>query len=241
MAQCSRPSGSRRYFCRRFSISAGLGLRKLARCWRRETAIRLITSPIISRFADRLGKHQQILTGLLALAAVIAFRLFGSGRLRDLPHCQCRTCFCACAHRADCRHNDPCCSARPLPIRMGARRASAAFVVGVVGAGQVVHATSFGGIIWMNGTLLGLAAVAALWLPRNALDQPTGPRRADIRALLAAPGFLPLMALAALVMSNHALHDGFEVLRWADGGIASSRSAFHRRCRPAARRTRWLD
>ena len=27
------------------------------------------------------------------------------------------------------------------------------------------------------------------------------------------------MALAALVMSSHALHDGFEVLRWADGGI----------------------
>jgi hypothetical protein len=27
------------------------------------------------------------------------------------------------------------------------------------------------------------------------------------------------MALAALVMSSHALHDGFEVLRWEDGGI----------------------
>jgi hypothetical protein len=26
--------------------------------------------------------------------------------------------------------------------------------------------------------------------------------------------FLPLMALAALVMSSHALHDGFELLRW---------------------------
>jgi hypothetical protein len=27
------------------------------------------------------------------------------------------------------------------------------------------------------------------------------------------------MVLAALVMSSHALHDGFEVLRWEDGGI----------------------
>jgi hypothetical protein len=27
------------------------------------------------------------------------------------------------------------------------------------------------------------------------------------------------MALAALAMSSHALHDGFEVLRWEDGGI----------------------
>src|SRR6202041_3705775 len=66
---------------------------------------------------------------------------------------------------------------------------------------------------------LALAAGVALWLPRNALDRPLAPRRANVRALFAAPGFLPLMALAALVMSSHALHDGFEVLRWEDGGI----------------------
>ena len=71
----------------------------------------------------------------------------------------------------------------------------------------------------MNGTLLALAAVAALWLPRNALDRPLAPRQANVRALFAAPGFLPLMALAALVIGGHALHDGFEVLRWEEGGI----------------------
>ena len=78
----------------------------------------------------------------------------------------------------------------------------------------------------MNGTLLALAALAALWLPRNALDRPLAPRRANVRALLAAPGFLPLMALAALVMSSHALHDGFEVLRWEDGGIGRARRGY---------------
>jgi MFS transporter, PPP family, 3-phenylpropionic acid transporter len=50
--------------------------------------------------------------------------------------------------------------------------ASAAFVVGAVGAGQVVQATSLGGIVWMNGTMLALAALAALRLTRNALDRP---------------------------------------------------------------------
>ena len=64
-------------------------------------------------------------------------------------------------------------------------QASAAFVVGAVAAGQVVQATSFGGIVWMNGTLLALAAVAALWLPRIALDRPMAPRQANVRALLA--------------------------------------------------------
>ena len=95
--------------------------------------------------------------------------------------------------------------------------ASAAFVVGSVGAGQVVEATNFGGIVWMNGTLLALAVVAALRLPRNELDPPVVQRQANVRALFTVPGFLPLMALAALVMSSHALHDGFEVLRWAGG------------------------
>ena len=92
-------------------------------------------------------------------------------------------------------------------------------MMGAVGAGQVVQATSSGGIILMNGTLLALAAMAALRFPRNALDRPVVQRRANVRALLAVPGFLPLMALAALVLSSHALRDGFEVLRWEVGGI----------------------
>ena len=71
----------------------------------------------------------------------------------------------------------------------------------------------------MNGTLLALAVVAALRLSRNELDPPVVQRQANVRALFTVPGFLPLMALAALVMSSHALHDGFEVLRWEDGGI----------------------
>jgi MFS family permease len=51
----------------------GLGSSEIGAVLAGGTAIRLITGPVISRFADRLGKHQQILTGLLAMAAVIAF------------------------------------------------------------------------------------------------------------------------------------------------------------------------
>jgi PPP family 3-phenylpropionic acid transporter len=51
----------------------GLGPSEIGAVLAAGTAIRLITGPAISRFADRLGKHQQILTGLLAMAAVIAF------------------------------------------------------------------------------------------------------------------------------------------------------------------------
>jgi MFS family permease len=51
----------------------GLGPSEIGAVLAAGTAVRLITGPVISRFADRLGKHQQILTALLATAAVIAF------------------------------------------------------------------------------------------------------------------------------------------------------------------------
>jgi hypothetical protein len=104
--------------------------------------------------------------------------------------------------------------------------ASAAFVVGAVSAGQVVEATSLGAIVWMNGTMLALAAVAALLLPQNALDRPVVRRQANVRALFAVPGFLPLIALAALVLGSHALHDGFEVLRWQEGALGRARRGY---------------
>jgi MFS transporter, PPP family, 3-phenylpropionic acid transporter len=197
----------------------GLGPSEIGAVLAAGTAVRLITGPVISRLADRFGKHRQILAVLLAMAAVIAF---GYG----LPAGFAVFLLVSVGHASALAPIVPIADAMTLAAAPGRFQygwvrggASAAFVVGAVSAGQVVQATSFGGIIWMNGTLLALAAVAALWLPRNALDRPAAPRRVDVRALLAAPGFLPLMALAALVMSSHALHDGFEVLRWEDGGI----------------------
>ena len=223
MLRRSRPSGLRPRSCQRFSISAGWGL---PGNWRRAGSgeppsdCLLGQSFLALRIGLEKGTSGKSLTVLLAMAAVIAFgySIPAAGFAVFL--------IVSVAHASALAPIVPIADAMTLAAAPGRFQygwvrggASAAFVVGAVGAGQVVQATSFGGIIWMNGTLLGLAAVAALWLPRNALDQPTGPRRADIRALLAAPGFLPLMALAALVMSSHALHDGFEVLRWADGGI----------------------
>src|ERR1700677_1676610 len=152
------------------------------------TAIRLITGPVISRFADRLGKHKQILTALLAAAAVITFGY-------SLPAGFAIFLIVSVAHASALAPIVPIADAMTLAAAPGRFQygwvrgaASAAFVVGSVVAGQVVGATSFGSIVWMNGTMLALAAVAALRLPRNALDRPVAQRRADVRALFAALG-----------------------------------------------------
>jgi PPP family 3-phenylpropionic acid transporter len=197
----------------------GLGSSEIGAVLAAGTAVRLITGPAISRLADRFGTHKHILTVLLAMAAVIAFGYslpagFGIFLIVSVAHASTLAPIVPIADAMTL-------AAAPGRFQYGWVRggASAAFIVGSVSGGQVVAATSLGGIVWMNGTLLALAAVAALWLPRNALDRPMAPRQANVRALLGAPGFLPLMALAALVMSSHALHDGFEMLRWEDGGI----------------------
>jgi MFS transporter, PPP family, 3-phenylpropionic acid transporter len=197
----------------------GLGPSEIGAVLAAGTAVRLITGPVISRLADRLGQHRQILIVFLAIAAMIAFGY-------SLPAAFAIFLFVSVAHASALAPIVPIADAMTLAAAPGRFQygwvrgaASAAFVVGSVAAGQVIQATSFGAIIWMNGTLLALAAGAALRLPRNALDRPPALQRANLRALFAAPGFLPLMALAALVMSSHALHDGFEVLRWQDGGI----------------------
>ena len=217
------------------------------------TAVRLITGPAISRLADRFGTHKQTLAVLLAMAAVIA-----SGY--DLPAGFAIFLLVSVAHASALAPIVPIADAMTLAAAPGRFQygwvrggASAAFIVGAVGAGQVGQATNLGGIVWMNGTLLALAAVAALWLPRNALDRPLSPRQANVRALLAAPGFLPLMALAALVMSSHALHDGFEVLRWEGRrhrtghgraivvGGGPGRGCCFRRGRPDAAEVAWAS
>src|SRR3984957_11091700 len=197
----------------------GLGASEIGAVLAVGTAVRLITGPGTSRLADRLRKHRQTLTVLLAIAAVMAFGYGLSAGFAIFL-------LVSVAHASVLAPIVPIADAMTLAAAPGRFQygwvrgaASAAFVVGAVGAGQVVEATSLGGIVWMNGTILALAAVAALRLPQNALDRPVVRRQANVRALFAVPGFLPLMALAALVLSSHALHDGFEVLRWEEGGI----------------------
>jgi MFS transporter, PPP family, 3-phenylpropionic acid transporter len=197
----------------------GLGPSQIGAVLAAGTAVRLITGPVVSRLADRLGKHQQILAVFAAITAIIAFGY-------SLPAGFAIFLMVSVAHASALAPIVPIADAMTLAAAPGRFQygwvrgaASAAFVVGSVSAGQVVQATGMGGIVWMNGTLLAFAALAALWLPRNALDRSVAPRQANLRALIAAPGFLPLMALAALVMSSHAMHDGFEVLRWEEGGI----------------------
>src|SRR4029077_4054319 len=99
----------------------GLGPSEIGAVLAAGTAVRLITGPVISRLADRFGKHRQTLTVLLAMAAVIAFGY-------DLPAGFAIFLLVSVAHASALAPIVPIADAMtlaaapgPVPIRVGAR------------------------------------------------------------------------------------------------------------------------
>jgi PPP family 3-phenylpropionic acid transporter len=100
---------------------------------------------------------------------------------------------------------------------------SAAFIVGTLLSGQAVSAWSLDAIVWLQSSLLGAAALAALLVPElmhahpaDAVRAPTG----GVLILLGLPLFRNLVLVAALILGSHAMHDAFAVIRWRAAGIS---------------------
>ncbi len=99
---------------------------------------------------------------------------------------------------------------------------SAAFIGGTLLAGRCVGWQGLGVIVWLNAGLLAAAACLGWLLPnRMAGPDAAASRQGSIRDLLALPGFVPLMIVAALIGGSHAMHDGFEVIRWRTAGLSA--------------------
>ena len=97
---------------------------------------------------------------------------------------------------------------------------SAAFIMAAAASGQAVGWLGVGVIIWLNAGLLAAAAAFATRVP----NRPPAPvvTQASTRGmadLFRIPLFGRLMLVAALVGGSHAMHDGFEVLRWRAAGM----------------------
>jgi PPP family 3-phenylpropionic acid transporter len=195
------------------------------------TAIRLVSGPSGGRLADRVRRPALVLTGFAAAAALVAT---GYAPARGLP----LLLLVSIAHAAVLAPLTPVADALALGSASSkpgfaygwVRGAgSAAFIIGTLVSGQLVERAGLGIIVWLNAGLLAAAAACAYRVPnRLAGSSAAAPRPYGLgpwRALLGIPVFVRIMAVAALVGGSHALHDGFEVIRWRAAGLSASQSS----------------
>ncbi len=195
------------------------------------TAIRLLSGPFGGRLADRTGLPAAVLGGFTAASALVAL---GYAPARGLP----LLFAVSVAHAAVLAPLTPLADALSLGssqreprFQYGWVRAtgSAAFIAGTLVSGQMVGRSGLGVIVWLNAGLLAAAAVLAPTLPNRvageddaAASPARGPKRGSIGTLLRIPVFRRLMLVAALIGGSHALHDGFEVIRWRSAGLSAA-------------------
>ncbi len=195
------------------------------------TAIRLLTGPLGGQLADRTGWPSAVLGGFTAAAAVVALGYAPARGLLLLL-------LVSVAHAAVLAPLTPIAdalalgSARAKPgFEYGWVRAagSAAFILGVLAAGQCIGWAGLGIIVWLNAALLATAACFAWFIPNRVAGAPATaaePATAgSLRTLLGLPLFRRLMIVAALIGGSHALHDGFEVIRWRAAGLSAGQAS----------------
>jgi PPP family 3-phenylpropionic acid transporter len=205
----------------------GLGPNQLGIVLAAGTAIRLLAGPLGGRLADRTGRVPAVLAGFTAASALVAFGYAPARGLLMLL-------VISVAHACVLAPLTPLSDALALGssqdgtgFRYGWVRGagSAAFIMGTLASGQVVGWTGLGSIVWMNGGLLAVAACVAWMLPNKvagpASGNPAKEKSISAWSLARIPAFVQLMAIAALVGGSHALHDGFEVIRWRSAGMSA--------------------
>jgi PPP family 3-phenylpropionic acid transporter len=195
------------------------------------TAIRLLAGPIGGQLADRTGRPVLVLSGFAAAAAVIAL---GYAPARGLP----LLLLISVTHASVLAPMTPIADALALGsasdkpgFGYGWVRAagSAAFIVGTLVSGRLVEWDGLGVIVWLNAGLLAVAACFA-WLVPNRVTGARLPEgstweQGSFRRLLRIPMFRRLMVVAALIGGSHALHDGFEVIRWRAAGLTPGQAS----------------
>ena len=185
------------------------------------TAVRLLSSPLVGRAADALQALRNVLVACIATAALIA--------LAYLPaHGVAMFLAVNLLHAAALAPMTVLADALALGTSRRARfeygwvrgTGSAAFIVAALVAGQIVAAHGLGMIVWLQASLLGVAAFAALFVPE--IPHPPAARvpRGKVITLLRLPAYRTMVLIAALVLGSHALHDGFAVIRWRAAEIA---------------------
>jgi PPP family 3-phenylpropionic acid transporter len=212
-----------------FMSARGLAPEQLGLVLGAGTAVRLLTAPLAGRVGDLIQGLRTVLVVCIALAASITLGYLAAHGLwmllaMSLLHAASLAPITILADALALGSATPPPSSGRRGFEYGWVRGtgSAAFIVGSLLSGQVVSAFGLDLIVWLQASLLGTAALAALLVPEiihhraaQAVRAPVG----SILVLLRLPLFRNVVIVAALILGSHAMHDAFAVIRWSAAGI----------------------
>jgi PPP family 3-phenylpropionic acid transporter len=184
------------------------------------TAMRLVSATFVGRLADFLQALRTTLVVCVALASVVTLFYLparGFSAFFAVSLVQALT-LAPMTVLADALTLG---NARRAGFEYGWVRGtgSAAFIVATLVSGQFVAGFGLKAAVWLQSALLVAAAFAATRVPEIA-HPLRGARAGGVLDVLKIPTFRTMLAIAALVLGSHALHDGFAVIRWSNAGIA---------------------
>jgi PPP family 3-phenylpropionic acid transporter len=181
------------------------------------TSARLLASPIAGRLGDALQNLRAVLVAcavlaVLATAAYVPAQGFWALLPVYVAHAAALAPLTVLADALSVRQR----------FEYGWVRGtgSAAFIAATLLSGQAVSVLGLQAILWLQASLLVVAAFAAsrvAQLPHRAAA-PAG--RGAVLALLRLPAFRYLVLVAAIVLGSHAMHDAFAMIRWRAAGVS---------------------
>ncbi|HLY38655.1 MAG TPA: MFS transporter [Candidatus Binatia bacterium] len=209
-------------FMPRFFESRGFSAEQIGWLFGLGTVVRLFAAPVAGRLADLLRALRAVLALCMLAGAAVAVGLVRADGVRvllaiGLVHAAvvAPTTILADALAVAA-------SRRPAGgFEYGWVRgaASASFVAGSLVAGRVLGSAPLDAVVWMHAALLAAAALAVPLVPpvdsRAADRAPVG----GVRELVGIAPYRRLVAVAALVLGSHAMHDAFAMVRWNAAGI----------------------
>jgi PPP family 3-phenylpropionic acid transporter len=224
--------GSSSPFLPAFLAGRGLGADELGFVLGAATAARLVCGPIAGRVADRFQLFRAELAVCASIAAgaallylladgfwaVMAISLLQAAALAPLvPLADALS-----LAYARTQQNTP-------GFEYGWVRGvgSAAFVAGILAAGQAAGAYGLSAIMWLSATALLVIPLIAKFVPgfpapaqdkswhKGSPDHPWS-------MLLRQRTFVLVTLVGALVLGSHAMYDSFAIIRWSEAGISTA-------------------
>jgi MFS transporter, PPP family, 3-phenylpropionic acid transporter len=193
---------------------------------------RLLAGPMVGIFADRAGSLRFALAICSALAAASAAALLWAHTFSLLLFVT----VIQAASLAPTTSLADALSVNAARPRLAGKEfeygwilgsASLAFIFGTLTIGQLISRTDVTPIIWMNLSLLVVAAASTALLPPVA--PPSSPPLTrgssvigELGELLRIPRFRMMILVTSSVYGSHAMHDAFAVIWWSAAGIEPS-------------------